>query len=97
MNHCTFQGRLSGAPIERMLPSGDVIVVFRLVVPRTNQTRVDTIDCAVSMAKLRRAVLRLGAGTELSVEGQLQRRFWRIPSGVASRYEVQASAVQRVG
>lgn len=96
MNHCTFQGRLSGDPLERTLPSGDVIVAFRLVVPRTNQSRVDTIDCAVSTVKLRKVLLRLAAGTELSVEGQLHRRFWKIPSGVASRYEVEVSAVQRV-
>ncbi len=96
MNNCTLQGRISGVPQQRELPSGDVVVAFRLVVPRADSTRVDTIDCAVTSVRLRRLVLKLEPGSEVTVEGELHRRFWRSAQGVASRYEVQAEVVRRV-
>lgn len=96
MNRCEFEGRLSGAPVERELPSGDVILAFRLVVPREEGGRVDTIDCAVSNARLRKALARVEDGTTIAVEGQLHRRFWRGAAGVVSRYEVEVVAMKRV-
>lgn len=95
MNHCTFDGRLSGTPEERQLPSGDAIVIFRIVVPREGEQRIDTIDCVVTSARLRRRVAAVPDGTLLHVEGALRRRFWRGPAGIASRYEVAASVVRR--
>ncbi len=96
MNHCQFEGRISGIPQERELPSGDVIVAFRLVVPRSEGTRVDTIDCAVVTPKLRKTLARLQSGSTVEVTGALRRRFWRSPGGVASRYELEVSSVRRL-
>ena len=87
-NYCKLIGRLSVAPEERTLPSGDVIVAFRLNVPRRDEQRVDTIDCVVRTAALKRRMLRQQPGAELEVEGALHRRFWRAGPSVASRYEV---------
>lgn len=95
MNHCEFEGRLSADPVERQLPSGDIIVVFRIVVPRQDRRRVDVIDCAVTTTKLRKALARLETGANLLVAGQLHRRFWRGPAGVASRYEVEVATLKR--
>ena len=95
MNHVELTGRLSGPPEERQLPSGDLLVVFRLVVSREEGGRVDTIDCSVSSASLRRRLLRTAEGTELHIEGALHRRFWRGAQGLASRYEVSVHAMSR--
>lgn len=74
-------GRISADPETRELPSGDQLVTFRLVVRRSAAARrrskqvVDTIECTVWRAGLRRTVSRLAGGTEVEVVGQLRRRF----------------------
>lgn len=95
MNECRLQGRLSAAAEERTFPSGDTVVLFRLVVPRSDEGRVDTIDCRVDAARLRKRVLALAPGAELEVVGALHRRFWRSATGPASRYEVLATSVRK--
>jgi len=97
LNECHFEGRLSAAAEEHTFPSGDVVVMFRLIVPRADESRVDTIDCRVDPARLRRRALALQPGAELTVEGALHRRFWRSPSGPASRYEVQVTQLRKSG
>lgn len=57
---------------------------------------VDTIDVGCWTAATRRAAGRLLEGDVVEVSGSLRRRFWRSPSGAASRYEVEASSVRRV-
>jgi single-strand DNA-binding protein len=97
VNHVTLRGRLADPPVERELPSGDILVTFRLTVPRPagDRVRVDSIDCVASAAGVRRVLGRAAAGEELELEGSLRRRFWRSPNGPASRYAVEASAVRR--
>lgn len=94
-NYIRLEGRLSGEAEARTLPSGDEIVVFRLVVPREEEGRVDTIDCQVATAALRRKALKIGDSAEIVVEGALRRRFWRGAAGLASRYEVEVTSLQR--
>lgn len=96
MNTCTLQGRISGEVEERTLPSGDVIAVFRLVVPRPDDHRVDTIDCSASSSRLRRRVLALPPDAVVQVDGALRRRFYRGSQGVVSRYEVVITSLQRM-
>ena len=96
-NYIRLEGRLSGEAELRTLPSGDEIAVFRIVVPRDETGRVDTIDCQVSTAALRRKALKTKDASEIKVEGALHRRFWRGPAGLASRYEVEVSVLQRTG
>lgn len=82
-NHVELRGRVSVDPAERELPSGDTIVQFRLVVPRTgavlrrSKQKIDVIECTAWSAALRRKALRLIAGDEVAVRGQLRRRFSR--------------------
>lgn len=94
-NHIELMGRLAAAAETRTLPSGDDIVVFRLIVARPEGSRVDTIDCLVDSAALRKRMLKMPAGTQLELHGRLERRFWRSVAGVSSRYEVRAAAVKR--
>lgn len=107
VNEVRLLGRVSGAPEERELPSGDVVVLFRLVVPRAKpgrgraspgsarRTAVDTIDVACWTARTRRSALRLRAGETCEVSGALHRRFFRGGGGAVSRYEVDAAVVAR--
>lgn len=96
-NYIKLEGRLSGEAELRTLPSGDEIAVFRIVVPRDVEGRVDTIDCQVNTAALRRKALRIKNSAEIAVEGALHRRFWRGSAGLASRYEVEVKSLHRIG
>lgn len=96
-NYIKLEGHISGAAELRTLPSGDEIAVFRIVVPRSEEGRVDTIDCQVSTAALRKKALRIKDSSEIVIEGALHRRFWRGSAGLASRYEVEVKSLRRVG
>jgi single-strand DNA-binding protein len=39
--------------------------------------------------------VRVPDGTEVEVRGSLRRRFWRSPTGPASRYEVEVRSLRR--
>ena len=103
-NEVVMVGRLSGDPASRLLPSGDEIVTFRVVVERprrrdTNGRReptIDTLDCAVAAAVLRRRLLGWGTGDVIEVVGSLRRRFWRAGPAVLSRCEVQVVRARRI-
>jgi single-strand DNA-binding protein len=98
-------GRVPAPPEERELPSGDVLVTWRLVVARppgrrppegVRPTTVDTLDCVAWTAPTRRAASALVPDDVVEVSGALRRRFWRAGAGAASRCEVEASSVRRV-
>lgn len=104
-NEVLLVGRLAAPAQERVLPSGDTICTWRLVVDRPVQRpaptgirtpTVDTLDCMAWTAAVRRCLGTARAGDVLSVEGALHRRFWRSPAGAVSRYEVQVTRVRRV-
>ncbi len=104
-NEVHLCGRLAAAPEERSLPSGDVLLAFRLVARRqparaarsasVRSPLVDTLDCVARTAAARRALLRCAAGDMVEVAGELHRRFWRGSGGLASRYEIEAEKVRR--
>lgn len=100
VNTVHLVGRVAAAGEPRELPSGDVVVMLRVVVPRparrTNGASVDTIDVACWSARVRRAALRCAVGDHVEVDGALRRRFFRAGGAVASRYEVEATTVRRL-
>ena len=103
VNEVVLVGRVAAAASGRTLPSGDELVTWRLVVDRPpaestsgRQVTVDTVDCVAWRPGVRRAAGGWAAGDVVRVEGALRRRFWRSPTGPASRYEVEARAVRRV-
>ena len=106
-DHCNevhLVGRLAADPVRRELPSGDVLVQFRVVVERGPEVRsagrrsptVDTIDCSAWRKGVQRSVSGCLPGDLVEVDGALRRRFWRSPGGPASRSEVEALRVRRV-
>jgi single-strand DNA-binding protein len=96
VNQVLLRGRLAAEPVLRELPSGDVLAVFRVTVarPPRDRVRVDSIECATTRPKVQRSLARAGVGDDIEVVGSLHRRFWRSPSGPASRYAVDVETVR---
>lgn len=100
-NEVTLVGRLSADAAERALPSGDVVVSWRVVVQRPPEpsraaVSVDTIDCVARTAALGRRALTWLPGDTMEMTGALRRRFWRGGDGVRSRYEVEVATARKV-
>ena len=104
-NEVVLGGRVSGEPTVRVLPSGDELVSWRLVVGRDNRgvspsgrqlPTVDTIDCVAFKAGVRRTAARWAGGEVIEVRGELRRRFWRGAQGAASRCEVEVLEIKRI-
>ncbi len=90
MNVVVLQGVLSRAPEERELPSGDRLVAFEVTV-RTEGQPTDSVPVAWMSAPARAAAM--DKGDAVVVTGRVRRRFFRTPTGTASRTEVVADAV----
>ncbi len=95
-NGCLLRGRVSAPALERTLPSGDRVVEFRLIISRNEREGVDTLDIASWGAKSRRSALSLKAGEWVEVSGSIRRRFWQSPSGLASRWQIEAEGISRI-
>jgi single-strand DNA-binding protein len=89
-------GRVNSEPSERELPSGDVVLELRLVVPRTDRAGVDTLDLAFWKAALRRKARNLRVGDIIKVSGALHRRFWQGNAGLTSRSQVEVTGLVKV-
>lgn len=102
LNEVTVRGRVSGAPLERTMPSGDALVSFRIVVGRPPRARrrsrvtVDTIDCVAWTAAIRRKAAALASGDVVEVSGALRRRFRRVEGVPTSRVDVEVVRCRRV-
>lgn len=105
-NEVRLVGRVRGAPEERELPSGDVLLAFRVVVDRPVPSRrvpegvravgIDTLPCVAWAAGVRRTAAGWEDGDVVEVTGALRRRFWRVGAGAASVTEVEVSAGRRL-
>ena len=96
LNDVVLRGRVSHEAIEKELPSGDKVVEFRLIVTRDKQSGVDTLDIASWSAKSRRTALSLTPDEWVEVSGSIHRRFWSSPTGLASRWQVEALEISRI-
>lgn len=99
LNEVRLVGRVSQAPEERELPSGDRLGTFRLVVRRDDAAArprqpVDVVDCSVWPARLRRSVSTWRADDLVEVTGALRRRFFRAGGGTTSRVEVEVATAR---
>jgi len=106
VNEVRVVGRASAPPERKTLPSGDEVVLLRVVVPRASGRGADTLPVAVGPAPLRgrpgpdqvgRRLLaqaeRANAGDQVEVLGELRRRWWSAGTGRASRIEIRATSV----
>ena len=103
VNEVRLVGRVSQAPQERVLPSGDVLWTFRVVVPRpdgSGRPSVDALECAAWSSRARRSVASWQPDDVVEVSGAIRRRFFRTGGGPASRVEVEMSrgrVIRRAG
>lgn len=105
-NEVLLVGRVSAAPEERELPSGDLLSSWRLVVNRGPSRRplpdgvrsptIDTLACVAWTAKLRRVAAALEPGDVVEVTGALRQRYWRAGAALASRTEVEVLTLRRL-
>ena len=103
-NSVRLRGRVTAQPVERELPSGDVIATFRVSVPRTGETPLtarsrqstDWVDCVAGGARARRNVSGWTVGDEVCLEGALRRRFYRAQGATTTRLEVEVVRARRV-
>lgn len=101
LNDVALVGRLSGEVECRLLPSGDTVVAWRLIVERPPDARyrqkvVDTIQCMSYDGLVRALTADWRHGDLIEVRGALRRRFWRTAGGRASRCEVEVWDVDLV-
>jgi single-strand DNA-binding protein len=96
LNDLLLRGRVSAPAVEKILPSGDKVVEFRLIVSREDGSGVDTLDIASWSAASRRSALSLKVKEWIEVSGSIHRRFWQSPTGVASRWQVVAAEIARL-
>ncbi|MPZ60450.1 MAG: single-stranded DNA-binding protein [Propionibacteriales bacterium] len=94
LNEVRLRGRLASSATQRELPSGDQLVVFRVIVDRPRsrgepRRRIDALECVAWSARIRHTVLRWSPGELVDVEGHLRRRFRRTDDGPVSRVEVE--------
>ena len=96
LNDLLLRGRVSAQAVEKELPSGDKVVEFRLIVSRLERGGVDTLDIAAWSSKMRRSALTLKEGEWIEISGSIHRRSWSGPTGVASRWQVEAAEIARI-
>ncbi len=99
-NEVLLVGRVSAPAVSRELPSGDKVVEFRVVVERSisrsKKREVDTLDIAAWSASARKSALSLKAESWVEVQGAVRRRFFQAPSGLASRWQVEALSITKL-
>jgi single-strand DNA-binding protein len=91
-NDVVLRGKMSAPAELRTMPSGDLLLTFRLIVKRANPRprgrTVDVLPCITYDRALQRRAAAWQPGDVIEVEGALQRRFWRTGTGTASVCEV---------
>lgn len=95
VNEVRLVGRISQQPEERVLPSGDSVWTFRVVVPRiaaTSRQQVDALECAAWTPRAQRSVRAWSTDDVVEVVGALRRRFFRSGGGPVSRCEVEMAS-----
>ena len=95
LNDVALRGWVTTIATERQLPSGDIVVQFRIAITRP-EGGVDTIDLESWSAKSRRTALSLKDGEWVEIQGAIRRRFWKSGQGLASRWQVVTSEIKRL-
>lgn len=95
MNDVALRGWVTTIASERELPSGDLVVQFRIAITRP-EGGVDTIDLESWSAKTRRTASSLKDGEWVEISGSIRRRFWRSGGALASRWQVVTTEIKRL-
>ena len=95
LNDVALRGWVTTIASERELPSGDLVVQFRIAITRP-EGGVDTIDLESWSAKTRRTASSLKDGEWVEISGSIRRRFWKSGAGLASRWQVVTTEIKRL-
>jgi single-strand DNA-binding protein len=95
VNVVVIAGKLSDAPEDKEMPSGDHVTRFRVHVPETGK-RVLPLPVSAWDRAARKACERLAKGDAVLVRGHLVRRYFRDGSGGRSVTEVVATEVKKL-
>ena len=95
LNDVALRGWVTTVASERELPSGDLVVQFRIAITRP-EGGVDTIDLESWSAKTRRTASSLKDGEWVEISGSIRRRFWKSGGALASRWQVVTSEIKRL-
>ena len=101
VNEVTLVGRVSRPAEEQVLPSGDELWKFRVIVGRqgvsAGRATVDALDCVVWAKRPARSVATWGSGDVVEVRGSLRRRFFApAGGGRVSRCEVEVASARLI-
>ena len=101
VNEVTLVGRLSQPAEEQVLPSGDELWKFRVIVGRhgvaAHRAPVDALDCVVWAKRPARSVATWRSGDVVEVRGSLRRRFFApAGGGRVSRCEVEVASARLI-
>ena len=97
INEVYLVGRVTSITGEKKLPSGDFVSEFRIVIDRPGKAgSIDTIDIAAWKSNLRKRIQTLQPEYWVEIKGAVRRRFWQSASGLASRWQVEASEIRRL-
>jgi single-strand DNA-binding protein len=98
-NEVVLGGRISGDPQVRELPSGAVMVSFRLVLARertpmtaASKQPSDWVECSAWGARVRKQAGGWRDGDRVEVRGSLRRRFYRAGDQARTSVEVEMLA-----
>ena len=101
VNEVTLVGRMSQPAEEQVLPSGDGMWKFRVIVarhgPAATRAAVDALDCVVWTKRPARSVATWRSGDVVEVRGSLRRRFFApAGGGRVSRCEVEVASARLI-
>ena len=97
INEVYLVGRITSKTGEKKLPSGDLVSEFRMVIDRGKKAgAIDTIDVAAWKASLRKRISAIEIDTWIEVKGSVRRRFWQSATGLASRWQVEATEITKL-
>jgi single-strand DNA-binding protein len=103
LNEVTLRGRISGDPQTRELPSGSVLVAFRLVLARDRSPMTasskqvsDWVECTAWGSRVRKQAAIWHDGDHVEVRGALRRRPFRVGDQPRTSLEVEMLSGRRV-
>jgi single-strand DNA-binding protein len=96
LNEVVLRGRISGDPQLRELPSGTVLISFRLVVARertpmtaSSKQVSDWMECSAWGARVRKQAEGWRDGDRVEIRGALRRRHFRVGEQPRTSVEVE--------
>lgn len=98
LNEVRLVGRIPALSEEKVLPSGDTLRTFRVVIRRDpsapSRQSVDSLECVAWSGRVKRSVASWRPGDIVEVSGSLRRRFFRTAAGTGSRVEVEVTSAR---